>query len=357
MSRARTRLALFLLATSAAAHAELRLPAILSDHALLQAGKPIAIWGWATPAAHVTVSFNKAHATATADASGKWLLHLPAQKDNTEGALEVTSDRDAPLTVHDILTGQVWLGGGQSNMVYTIAGSTGIDRSNLAEVAEVNANIAAAKLEAAAARPPIRWFLVTSGPSAKPREDAQGKWLLADASNVSAISAVGWNFAVTVQNQTHLPLGLIISCVGGSPVQAWMSQQTLDSTSVGATVLARHAHDLAASTPEVIAKADADLAAWNATHTTPEQRESPRRPPPRHRLHATHCRSTRSSGGTAASPLSSPTPSAASSGSRPTATTPTRSNTPKCSAPSSASGAPSSAPALPTPRSPSTSSR
>ena len=159
-------------------------------------------------------------------------------------------------------------------MVYTIAGATGIDRSNPAEVAEVNANIAAAKLEAEAAHPPIRWFLVTSGPAATPRDDVQGHWLLADASNVANISAIAWNFAVAVQNRTHLPIGLIISSVGGSPVQAWMSLPTLQSTSVGAVVLKRHADDLAAVTPATIEKFNADMKAWDATHTTPEQRDS-----------------------------------------------------------------------------------
>jgi sialate O-acetylesterase len=275
---ARSRSALLLLSTlvvSLAAHAQLRLPAILSDHAMLQAGKPIAVWGWAAPGAHVSVTFNQASFTAIANAAGKWQGHLPAQKDGAAGALTVRSDKDpAALTVSDVLIGEVWLGGGQSNMVYALDGNSGIDRSNPEEVAEVNANVAAAKLEAAAEKPPIRYFLVTSGPSETPKDDVEGKWLLADATNVAHVSAVAWNFAVAIADKTHLPVGLVISCVGGTPVQSWMSKETLLSTSVGAAVLKRHADDLAATTPAVIAKADAEMKAWEATHTTPEQRDT-----------------------------------------------------------------------------------
>jgi len=119
--------AAMVLATQAAS-ADLRLPAVISDHAMLQAGKPVAIWGWAEPGVQVKVAFlgsagsSLGDFSATADANGKWSGQLPRQKSGTVGRLEVTTDKGGSKTVNDVMIGEVWLGGGQSNMVYTIEG-------------------------------------------------------------------------------------------------------------------------------------------------------------------------------------------------------------------------------------------
>ena len=269
-------LSAFLL-TSTFTQAALRLPALISDHAMFQADKPVAIWGWADPGAQVTVSFTgtdpgvKGGFTATADATGKWSGQLPAMKSGTAGGLQVATGKGEQKTVADILVGEVWLGGGQSNMEYDVQGTGRVDTKNPAEVAEVAQNVVIAKKEADAAQPPIRYFNVTKARSDHPLDDIKGgNWVLGSSQNVAKFSAVGWNFAVALQNKLHVPVGLIISCVGNTPVETWMSRPTLESTSVGATVLERSKEELAAATPEIMAKYNADLAAWRTANPTPQ---------------------------------------------------------------------------------------
>ena len=264
----------FVLMTQAAV-AELRLPTVISDHAMLQADKPVAIWGWAEPGAQVKVAFAGDAAgascdfSATADAAGKWSGQLAKQKSGTAGRLEVTTDKGGAKTVSDVLFGEVWLGGGQSNMVYTIDGKAGGDWENPEEVAAIQQNIATAQKEADAAQPPIRYFLVGGGGADEPRDDIGGKWVLGDSKNVGTFSAVAWKFAVALQNKAHVPVGLIVSCFGGTPVQAWMSKETLASTPAGVEVMDRTQKAIAEG-QLAQPKYDADLKAWMDANTTKE---------------------------------------------------------------------------------------
>lgn len=257
------------------ATADLRLPAVISDHAMMQAGKPVAIWGWATPGAKVKVTLvgnesGPANAfTATSDASGKWSGQLPAMKAGMSGLLQISSDKDAPKTINDLLVGEVWLCGGQSNMDYRVSGkggSGGLDLGNPEEVAETARNLAIAQKEADAAKPPIRYFNVTSNGADQPADDVQGSWVLGDSKNVGTFSAVAWNFAVAVQSKAHLPVGLIVSCKGGTPVEAWMSKEALNANPAGAAVLDRHNKKLAEMTPQKVAQLEADMKAWVASN-------------------------------------------------------------------------------------------
>jgi len=259
------------------ATADLRLPAIISDHAMIQAGKPVAIWGWAKPEARVKVAFvGNGSSPANgfevlSDGSGKWSGHLPAMEAGMAGQLQISSDKDAPETVNDVLVGEVWLGGGQSNMDYRISGkggSGGLDLENPEEVEQTAQNLTIAQKEADAATPPIRYFEVTSPGADQPMDDIKGSWVLGDSKNVGTFSAVAWNFAVAVQNKTHLPVGLVVSCKGGTPVEAWMSKEALNANPAGAAVLDRHNKKLAEMTPQKVAQLQADMKAWIATNPT-----------------------------------------------------------------------------------------
>lgn len=257
------------------ATADLRLPAIISDHAMIQVGKPVTIWGWTKPAAKVKVTFEGNGTSpansfeAVADASGKWSGQLPAMKAGVAGRLRIGSDKDTPRTINDVLVGEVWLGGGQSNMDYRISGkggSGGLDPGNPEEVAQTGQNLAIAQKEADAVTPPIRYFEVTSVGADQPADDIKGSWVLGDSKNVGTFSAVAWNFAVAVQKKTRLPVGLIISCKGGTPVEAWMSIEALKANPAGAAVLDRNNKKLAEMTPQKVAQLDADMKAWIASN-------------------------------------------------------------------------------------------
>jgi len=264
------------LALSTRGQQALRLPAVISDNAMLQAGKPVSVWGWAEPGAHVKVVFKgrppefQASFTVLAGRDGKWFGHLPPLKSNTEGQLSVTTDRGGQKIVHNLVAGEVWLGGGQSNMEYDLAGTGRTDTGNPAEVGEVAQNVANAQREAGAAAPPIRLFKVAVVRSQEPKDDVKGSWIVVDAIQVPHVSAVAWNFAVALQKSLHAPVGLVVSCVGNTPVETWMSKRTLEATSVGRVVEERSAAELAGANPTEIAEYAARMSAWKAANPTPE---------------------------------------------------------------------------------------
>jgi sialate O-acetylesterase len=257
-------------------HAALRLPAVISDHAMFQADKPVQIWGWAEPGARVDGTFRASDTalretfTAVAGTDGKWLGDLPPLKPGTAGQLVVSSDKGGQKTVSDILVGEDWLAGGQSNMEYDVQGTRRVDTKNPVEVAEVARNIVIAQKEAVAAQPSIRYFGVTVSRANHPEDDVAGKWVLGDSKNAARFSAVAWNFGVALQNKLHVPIGLIVSCVGNTPVETWISRETLEGTSVGAGVYRRSREELATATPEIVSKYMSDLNAWRAANPTPE---------------------------------------------------------------------------------------
>jgi sialate O-acetylesterase len=109
-------------ATGPATAADLALPAIFSDHMVLQRDKPVPVWGWSTPGDEVTVEFAGQARRATTAADGRWMTRLePLAADATAKALVVRSARDGTITVNDVLVGEVWLGSGQSNMVMQVS--------------------------------------------------------------------------------------------------------------------------------------------------------------------------------------------------------------------------------------------
>src|SRR5438270_12728289 len=117
-------LAVFLAAAghTATSRADVRLPAIIGDNMVLQADKPLAIWGWAEPGEDVTVTLGADKATAKADDKGNWRTSLPAQKASATDA-EMTVAGTNTIKITNILVGEVWGGSGQSNMQWSVAAS------------------------------------------------------------------------------------------------------------------------------------------------------------------------------------------------------------------------------------------
>jgi sialate O-acetylesterase len=265
--------------TEGAARAgDLALPSIISDHALLQAGKPIQIWGMAKPGAQVKVQFLGAAGAAqgsfaaTADAQGHWAGELPACAAGTAGQLEVDADDSEKKLVNDVLVGEVWLASGQSNMTYNLSGNPYAPITPL-EVSQVAANMDLAGKEAAAAQPPIRVFQVQGFGTAEPSFDTRGKWVLATPDNIMKTSAVAWFFIVDLMQGLHQPVGIIISAVGGTPVESWMPIGALEATSVGAAVEARFNKELEGYTPEKEKENDAIWDAWVKKYPTQHDQE------------------------------------------------------------------------------------
>ena len=210
------RLTALIFAPLAVLHAaELRLPSIFSDHLVLQCDKAVPLWGWADAAEEIVVEFAGQSQRTTTSEDGKWMVKLEALEASADSRELVVKSlsRNRSLKVADVLVGEVWAGGGQSNMEF-----------DLKAIAS-----AAAEIEAST-NPSLRQFHVLKNPSADaPVDDVQGYWTVARPGTTEDFIAAGYYFAKSIQRELKKPVGLIKVCWGGSKVEPWISPGSLAS--------------------------------------------------------------------------------------------------------------------------------
>lgn len=190
--------------------ADLKLPAVFSDHMVLQRDKPIAVWGWADADEEIIVEFAGQKKNAKADASGKWSLRLEPLTASAESRkLTAKGKDDRKAEVSDVLVGDVWLGSGQSNMAMTV---------NRAKDFE--------KEKAAANYPLLRHFKEESAGAETAQTQAKGTWLACSPDTVGGFSATLYFFGREIHREVGVPVGLINTSVGGTPIEAWIATET-----------------------------------------------------------------------------------------------------------------------------------
>ncbi len=223
LQRRGNRLAALFLLCSLPLHAEIKLPALFSDHMVVQRQRPVHVWGMAGPGEDVTVSFRGESKSTSADRLGRWDMYLaPAE---AGGPFEMTVRGKNTLTVRDVLVGDVWLASGQSNMEFPMH-----------KVANSDTEIAAAKY------PKIRLLLVKKAYSDYPRSDvAVVSWTDCNPISVADFSAVAYFFGREVHQREKVPVGLIDATWGGTPVEAWTSLPALTADASLMPVLAARA--------------------------------------------------------------------------------------------------------------------
>jgi sialate O-acetylesterase len=191
--------------------AQIKLPRLISDGAIFQRDTKLKIWGWASANENVSLTFKEKIYKTTTDGNGRWELTIPAQK--AGGPFEMTLKGKNEIILHDILFGDVWVCSGQSNMELTMDRVK--DKYSSVIASSENTN--------------IRQFLVPDKYDFKnPQVDLEsGDWLSANPKNLLQFSAVAYFFAKEIYEKEHVPIGLINSALGGSPVEAWMSEEAL----------------------------------------------------------------------------------------------------------------------------------
>jgi len=201
-----TTLLLALLTTLNAA--ELKPAALFSDQMVLQRDKAVPIWGWADPGEQITVEFGGQKKTTTAGADGKWMVKLDPLRTSAEPReLRIAAaNHQSPVTVHDVLVGEVWLGSGQSNMAMSVNRAKDFEQEQ-----------AAAKL------PLIRMFKESSGAVATPQEKCNGTWQVCSPETIGTFSATLYFFGRELHRELKVPVGLINSSVGGTPIESWVA--------------------------------------------------------------------------------------------------------------------------------------
>ncbi len=191
-----------------AAYAEVKLPAVIGSGMVLQRDMPVVLWGWAEAGENVTVTHRQKSQSATADEAGNWKVTLAAMKaDGKTHRMTISGTNKIELT--NIVVGEVWVGSGQSNMAWRLSGT-----------AEGKEAIAAAK------HPQIRLFQVPNVQAKAPAKDVKAAWKVCQPETVANFSGVLYYFGLRLQKELRVPIGLINSSWGGSPIEPWTITKT-----------------------------------------------------------------------------------------------------------------------------------
>ena len=200
------------------AQAKVRLPHLIGDNMVLQQLTDARLWGWAKPGqtVKVTVSWSNETATAKADKDGQWLVKVKTPAASYE-PLSITFDDGEKTTISNVLAGEVWVCGGQSNMEMPVKGFGQCPVDNFNEVLLDAANYKG-----------VRSVKIPSVMSAKPLNDAQCEWRVCSTKTVGDFSATGYFFARLVNRTLDIPVGLIEANKGGSRVESWLTKENLE---------------------------------------------------------------------------------------------------------------------------------
>jgi len=198
---------------SIAAWGDVRLPKLIGDGMVLQRNAEINIWGWADPDEAVAVVFDETSYNTKTDSSGNWSIKL--SKRSAGGPFTMTIRGKNTLTVKDILIGDVWLCSGQSNMELPVARVMDMFSKEVKTYTN----------------PMIRYITVPLAYNFhQPQSDIQAtSWKTLTPENAMSFSAIAYFFAKDLYEKIKIPIGLINSSVGGSPAEAWISEEGLKS--------------------------------------------------------------------------------------------------------------------------------
>jgi sialate O-acetylesterase len=197
-------------------NAAVSLPGLFSDHMVLQRGMPIPVFGAASANETITVKLGTVQADGKADASGRFVVNLPAQV--AGGPFTMTVSGSNTVTLQDVYVGEVWIGSGQSNMDYrvtcTFSGCALKD---------------AAKEIAAANYPLIRSINIERKGAGTPQTAmTTKKWLVCSPSTVGDFSAAGYFFARELhQALPNVAIGIVHASYGASTIECWISKEAL----------------------------------------------------------------------------------------------------------------------------------
>ena len=197
------------------ATAKVRLPHLISDGMVIQQNTEVRLWGWDDPGKEVKVTASWSGETVTAKTSedGKWLVKVMSPAASFT-PLSLTFDDGEQTVVENVLSGEVWVCAGQSNMEMPVKGFGNCPVENYND-------------EILNAVDGIRSIKFPSLMSTVPLEDSQCEWRISSPETVGEFSATGYFFAKIVRKSLDIPIGLIEANKGGSRVESWLDEANL----------------------------------------------------------------------------------------------------------------------------------
>jgi len=201
----------FVIIISYTAFSQVRLPELISDGMVLQRDAEVKIWGWAANGEKVSVHFINSTYNTNANNQGEWFITLSGLKEGGPHQMQINASNS--ITINDIMIGDVWVCSGQSNMELTMERASPVYET---EIANSENSF-------------IRYFEVPDKYNFnEPQKDLQsGKWEKTNPVSILRFSAVSYFFAKELYDKYKIPVGLINAALGGSPAEAWISEDAL----------------------------------------------------------------------------------------------------------------------------------
>ena len=196
----------------------LKLNALFSDNMVLQQKENVAFWGIYSPNEKVTISGSWGKNTdVKSDENGQWKINLQTPKSGGPFTVNISTKTETKV-LKNVMIGEVWLASGQSNMEMPLKGWPPNDAISNSEEEVLKANY-----------PKIRMFTVQKKISLQPLNNIQGSWETATPNNAKDFSATAYFFARRLHQELNVPIGIIHSTWGGTPVEAWTSNAKIKS--------------------------------------------------------------------------------------------------------------------------------
>jgi sialate O-acetylesterase len=228
--------------------AQVRPHHIFDNNMVLQRDRPVKVWGWSSPDEKVKVEFSGQVKTGIANKDGEWTVYLDPLKVNANpGTMKISGRKDQVL-FSNVLVGDVWVLGGQSNMEFDLARIYHGD----AEILSAHyPNLRHMTLPTSAGLEPKQDFeRLNEWDGWYERHDKKGFWFETTPETVPTFSAIGYLFGRRVHMASQVPIGLIDLSIGGTTIEAWLSPETLASTPENTPLLKQWDERVAASKPE-----------------------------------------------------------------------------------------------------------
>jgi sialate O-acetylesterase len=193
-------------------NATVKLPALFSDHMVLQQKTKLLLWGWGSPGEKISIaaSWQKNKVHTKVDQSGNWKIEL--QSPSAGGPYKIKISGENLIELNDVLIGEVWLCSGQSNMTFPLKYSDSAKQE-----------IAKADL------PSIRYFSVQHQYGTEPFQDCKGAWQITSSQTAASFSAVAYHFAKKIYHDLKVPVGIVCSGWTGTPAEAWTPKNVLQN--------------------------------------------------------------------------------------------------------------------------------
>lgn len=202
----------------------LKLPEVFADNMVLQRKIPVPVYGTANTGDDVEVDFRQYKLTATANEYGQWKVNLPAMLPGGPFTMTV-KDEDSIISLKNILIGDVWLCSGQSNMAFPL--SSEAEGANEIKTAANNKTIRLYQLHVLKETDSINWDTATLAKINRLKYFS-GTWKESNALSVHDFSAIAYYFGKKLNQEEHVPIGLIEVAVGGSPIASWIDRYTME---------------------------------------------------------------------------------------------------------------------------------